>query len=387
VRIFYAVYPSPNAWSLPHSTLWDSNLLWAMQDLGHEVIRFDYDLSAHFRNLDQTDPRQRAFIVARRPSLEQALLGQIAEEHRRKPIDLFFSYFYSACVTPATIQAIRNMGIVTVNWYCNAVHQFHLISDIAPAYDYCLVPERFRLDDYRRIGAHPVYCQEAANPMVYQPRTIERDLDVVFVGQRYGERARYIARLAAAGVSVKVWGPGWLTPRDPRSGRQRLLARVSLLRSAEGRQIALKRLRSRRRRMSPEIAIPREVVGPQISDNELALIYSRGKIALGLSAVGDVDQDGERQMQVRARDFEAPMSGVFYLVEYMPELEDFFEIGREIVCYHDLDDLVDRAAYYLAHDQERERIRKAGYRRAVNDHTWQKRLAQAFAQMGLQAPA
>src|SRR5712691_9249703 len=198
MRIFYAVYPSPNPWTLPGSTLWDDNLLLASRDLGNEVIRFDYDLGPHFRNLDLIDPRQRAFTEIHRPRLERALLKQIAAEHRRKPIDVFFSYFYSACATQATIGEIRRLGIKTFNWYCNAAHEFHLISDLAPAYDFCLVPERFRLDDYKRIGANPIYCQEAANPNVYRPFDVERDLDVAFVGQCYGERPRYISRLIAA---------------------------------------------------------------------------------------------------------------------------------------------------------------------------------------------
>ena len=77
------------------------------------------------------------------------------------------------------------------------------------------------------------------------------------------------------------------------------------------------------------------------------------------------------------------MSGGFYMVEYQQELEDFFEVGREIVCYRDRDDLIDLAKYYLTHDTERERIRQAGYARARRDHTWQKRFTEAFRRMGL----
>ena len=77
------------------------------------------------------------------------------------------------------------------------------------------------------------------------------------------------------------------------------------------------------------------------------------------------------------------MSGAFYMVEYIQELEDFFDLSREIVCYHDVDDLVDKIRFYLAHDSARERIRLAGRRRALRDHTWQRRLSDAFESMGL----
>jgi len=112
-------------------------------------------------------------------------------------------------------------------------------------------------------------------------------------------------------------------------------------------------------------------------------MYSRSKICLGFSNVGLTGLSNMPIKQVRLRDFEAPMSGAFYMVEYMEELEEFFEIGKEIVCYHDKIDLVNKIKYYLAHDGEREKIRHAGYRRAVNDHSWQKRFETVFAKMEL----
>ena len=63
--------------------------------------------------------------------------------------------------------------------------------------------------------------------------------------------------------------------------------------------------------------------------------------------------------QVRLRDFEAPMSGAFYLVERCDELAEFFEPDEEIVFFEDADELAEKAKYYLSHHAERERIRQA----------------------------
>ena len=139
MRIFYAVHRSPNPWALPSSRVWEQNLLLPLRDLGHEVIPFEYDLEPIVRNLDHTDPRQAEFIRTHRPPLVESLLAQLAEHHRRQPIDLFFSYFYSGCITREALAEIRAMGITSCNFYCNAAHQFHLVEDIAPAYDWCLV--------------------------------------------------------------------------------------------------------------------------------------------------------------------------------------------------------------------------------------------------------
>ena len=106
------------------------------------------------------------------------------------------------------------------------------------------------------------------------------------------------------------------------------------------------------------------------------------QINLGFSSCNTDDAE-ERILQIRLRDFEVPMTGGFYLVEYMEELEEFFEIGKEIVCYTGPEDLVDKVRYYLAHDSEREKIRRAGHERCLRDHTWQKRFEMAFKQMGM----
>jgi spore maturation protein CgeB len=354
MRIFYAAAASPNNEGLPDSKLWHANLYLPLADLGHELVSFDYDYRLHNSHLDAANPTHRPFIDRHRPLLGDQLLHQVRAAHRQRPIDLFFSYFYSAHVEPAVIREIRAMGIPTVNWYCNASYQFDLVSEIAPAYDFCLVPEKFRLDDYRRAGANPVYCQEAANPNVYRPFDVPAEFDVTFVGQRYGNRPAYLRRLVEAGVDVRAFGPRW----DEQA----------------------------RRATSPaEHELARRAGGP-LSDDELVVMYSRSRVSLGFSAVARLPKDGSPPIkQVRLRDFEAPMSGAFYLVERFDELADFFEPGREVVFFEDEDDLADKAQFYLRHEAERRRIRDAGLRRARAEHTWHKRFESAFRTMGLPA--
>ncbi|MES4784840.1 MAG: hypothetical protein C4294_02360 [Nitrospiraceae bacterium] len=106
-------------------------------------------------------------------------------------------------------------------------------------------------------------------------------------------------------------------------------------------------------------------------------------MSLGFSSVAEIPASGPPIKQVRLRDFEAPMSGAFYLVEYFEELAEFFEPGKEIVCFNDAGELVDKVRYYLAHENERERIRRAGVSRCRNEHTWHKRFEMVFKQIGL----
>jgi spore maturation protein CgeB len=321
------------------------------------------------------------------------LLRQVKAAHATKPIDLFFSYLYDACVLPEAIDEIKSMGIKTVNWYCNGSYQLHLVSEIAPHYDWCLVPEKFRLKDYVAMGARPIYCQEAANPNIYKPYSLPVEFDVTFVGQAYGDRPVYINYLLGQGINVRVWGWGWQNystkawARGLPTNLRRVLHIARLLMTKQGWQVIWQRLSSKQSTNTsgavPRVTLPAPIIGGTLSDLEMIQMYSRSKINLGFSSCGNTHECGERILQVRLRDFEVSMSGGFYIVEYMEELEEFFEIGKEVVCYSNKEDLADKIKYYLKHDDERERIRKAGYERCLRDHSWHKRFQTAFKEMGL----
>lgn len=391
MRIFYASDTSPNAFF--QSNLWRNNLYLPLLDLGHEVIEFDYDLRQTFQNTNSLDPAQKAFTTTNRPKVSRELLRQVKAAHSVKPLDLFFSYFYDACVLPQTIEEIKALGIKTVNWYCDGAYLLHLVSEISPHYDWCLVPEKFRLDDYRAMHANPIYCQEAANPNIYQPYDLPVEYEVAFVGQAYGERPAYIRYLLDQGIAVRVWGRSWDSFATGKKvnplARARFIA--GKLTTRYGWQILFERLNGLKMGQTPggvssrRVSLPDDCIGGVLSDEEMVKLYSRTKINLGFSTVARTYETGQRLVQVRLRDFEVPMSGGFYMVEYMEELEEFFEIGKEIVCYKDAADLAVKIKYYLSHDAEREAIRQAGYQRCLRDHSWQKRFEQAFAAMGLAA--
>ncbi|MCX5998701.1 MAG: glycosyltransferase [Chloroflexi bacterium] len=398
MRIFYASDTTPN--SAFESDLWRNNLYLPLVDLGHNVVEFQYDLRETFKNLDPAVPEQKAFIDRNRPKLTKELMRQVKKAHAAKPVDVLFSYFYDACVLPEAIDEIKCMGIKTVNWYCNGSYQLHLVSEISRHYDWCLVPEKFRLKDYVAMGARPIYCQEAANPNIYKAYDLPVEFDVTFVGQAYGDRPAFIKYLLEQGIDVRAWGWGWQRfSSEPRPVRRCRPARRALeirraLQTREGWHALKERIchlaGGKAACTSPSgdkeehITLPSRIIGDTLSDAEMIWMYSRSKINLGFSSCGNTHETGERILQVRLRDFEVPMSGGFYMVEYMSELEEFFDIGKEIVCYSSKEDLAEKISYYLKHDDERERIRKAGHERCLRDHTWHKRFRMAFRKMGLE---
>jgi len=74
--------------------------------------------------------------------------------------------------------------------------------------------------------------------------------------------------------------------------------------------------------------------------------------------------------------------GGFCLTNYQEELEDYFEIGKDIEVYHDLDELMEKIEYYLKHEEARVRIAVNGYKKVQKLHSYEKRLADVLAWIG-----
>ena len=88
---------------------------------------------------------------------------------------------------------------------------------------------------------------------------------------------------------------------------------------------------------------------------------------------------------INLRAFEVPMSGGLNICKYNSELASYFEEGKEIIFYHDNDELVDKVVYYTtkASDSELYSMKRSARFRAENEHTWWKRFCIAFEILGL----
>jgi spore maturation protein CgeB len=294
-------------------------------------------------------------------------------------------------VYPDTLDLIRQSGVPTVNFSCNNVHQFDLVRDIAPHFDLCIVPERAAFADFQAAGARPIRIQLAANPRVYRPQPEPRIYDVTFVGQRYADRADFLTHLHENGVDVRAWGAGWA----PRKRFDVAHARAALALVEDERLDGVRRLvaagaRSRvlgfgksHNPPAPNPQHPTPYGGPRLLQADLIKRFSQSRLSLGFATAGASHLSEKRLTHLRLREFEAPMSGALYLTEDQPELHEYFEPGKEVLTYTDRQDLLETSRYYLAHQEQSERIRHAGWRRAVQEHTWQHRFAELFAALGL----
>lgn len=63
---------------------------------------------------------------------------------------------------------------------------------------------------------------------------------------------------------------------------------------------------------------------------------------------------------------------------YTDEINEFYELGEEIDTHSTTEELKEKARHYLSHPVSAERLREAGYQRALRDHTWEERFKTLF---------
>jgi hypothetical protein len=313
-----------------HDYNWERTaLLPALETFG-EVVHYDWR--------DRFDHGRKEWRKGLKGEMNRDLLGFARALMRERPVHVFFTYLSGELVTPETMRELSALGVPIVNLSLNDKEAFTGrvragvatgIRDICRFFDLCWTSTSDALEKYCVEGAIPVYLPEGANPEIHRPYEVEQTFDVSFVGQCYENRPAVIAALRDAGIRVEAFGPGW--PSGP---------------------------------------LPTE---------EMVRTYSRSRINLGFGGVpGHKDT-----FHLKGRDFEVPMSGGLYLTEYCDELERFFEIGKEIVTYKGIEDLVSKVRWLLANPGEADAIRQAGRRRALSKHTWEMRFEKVLTLIGV----
>lgn len=159
----------------------------------------------------------------------------------------------------------------------------------------------------------------------YPIENIEDDesevVDVVFLGHyENDDRTRYISALTSAGISVGIPSATW-EGVDPQNTK-------------------LVRMRN--------------------THENYNRILNRCKIALVF--LSSLNEDTYTR-----RCFEIPATKTFMLAQYTDDQASMFEPDKEAVYFNTSKELVEKTLYYLKHEEERERIAKAGYDRLMRD--------------------
>jgi spore maturation protein CgeB len=110
-----------------------------------------------------------------------------------------------------------------------------------------------------------------------------------------------------------------------------------------------------------------KVMPPVEPGKPLLKVYTCSKINLNISLKGIEGGTPQRVMDIMG-------TGGFMMTNYCAETVELFEEDKEIVMFRTPEELVEKSGYYLSHDEEREKIAKAGYEKVLNCYTYEKKL-------------
>jgi len=230
-----------------------------------------------------------------------------------KPKYVFYPCNFSSILTEETLIEIRKIGSLVVVDYFDDDLLFNDFSRWNINVDYVITHVASLVPKYKEIGLNAILT--AAIPMnTSYFRKIDTDKfhDVTFLGSLYDHRKKMLLYFKKNGVHVNYFGGGNEN---------------------------------------------------KIHISEMVKIFNNSKIVLNITT-GKLNRE-----IIQGRVFEVTLSGSFLLTEYIPGIENWFEIGSEIECFYDPDDAIKKIRFYLLNDFERERIALNGYKKAINNYT------------------
>lgn len=127
-----------------------------------------------------------------------------------------------------------------------------------------------------------------------------------------------------------------------------------------------------------EIGELRELYKGEITDNKLQnTIIRSSKIIFHYTQEIPVEERKDTFLDdfqsVSGRLLDGAAAGRLVMTNYFVDLEKAFDIGKEIVVYNSIPDAIEKAKYYLHHDEERIKIAEFGREKALSCHTVRKR--------------
>jgi spore maturation protein CgeB len=279
-------------------------------------------------------------------SMNQELLSLVKES---KP-DLVMFSLYTDQFIPEIVDDLRKYT-KTLCFFHDDGWRVEFSRFWARHFDWFTTPDFHRVQEYRYLGYdNAIHFPYACNPAIYKKLNLPKKYDVSFVGMAAPYRKWFIRKLKKAGIKVYVAGWGWPVGH---------LAQEEMVRVINQSKINLNLSNSK----SWDVRYL------------LSLISSPRGLYSWLRSPKNVEQ-------MKARPFEINGCGGFQLSHYADGLERFYQIRQEIVVYLDVDDLISKVKYYLAHDDEREGIADKGYQRTLAEHTYNQRFQSILARIG-----
>jgi len=324
----------------------------ALESLGHQVQWIDHSLHAQSYEVmgRLNDARHRQLMQGRLAEvLSQWTLAALAES----PPDLVLSLAQAPLTLPV-LEHLHKKKFLTAMWFVENYRHLTYWQQMAPGYEFWFVFQQGAcLEAFKQAGARQVrYLPMAADPALHRPLTLSEEdrrvygADVSFVGAGYANRRRLFPALLNRPWSFKLWGNEW-----------------------EG---------------ADELRPALQLNGARVDTATCMKIFNATTVNVNLHSSTGPGLDPQADF-VNPRTFELAACGAFQLTDHRSLLSDLFT-EQEIVSFRSFDDVPGLIRTWLADPAARQATAAAARMRLLNAHTYEHRMKDLLAQIGLSHP-
>lgn len=255
--------------------------------------------------------------------------------------------YKGAYIMPETIQYWKKLALPVVNFFPDVSFLAHgkYIPLCVPLYDHIFTTKTFVANDLHiNFGydkSKVSFIPHGFDPLIHRKLAAtnsEFQCDASFIGNHSAHKEAYLSRLPmkCPDINLKVWGSTWIN--------------------------------------SSNASLKKAIQNTGVIGDLYALALNESRINIGL--LSERVSGASSGDQITSRTFHIPGSGGFMLHQRTEEVLQYFDEGKEMACFDSQDELVDKVRYYLAHEAERNAIKEAGYQRAQQFYSLDKRAAQ-----------
>lgn len=304
--------------------------------------------------------------------------------------DLFLTCVDSKWIFPSTIEMIKQWGYPTalICWDNLELPFKHKI--VAPHFDFIWLTSYETKYLFENWGCKNIIFQTyAANPYVFIPRWSENINVVGFIGSPYGSRVNKINDLINNKINCNVYSDSLFCQgyNSSHGGKQsfdlydKSIKAGRYLRFPIGRKVLFSALKNKIiNKTHLNSSSPFLHKFKSVSNSEMISLYSNLSLSLNITELRDTYVLRYPIHKIHLRAFEIPMSGGLQFASYNEELASYFEENKEIIFYHNIEEYIDKARFYLdkINYNQMMKMKIAARKKAENEHTWMKRFSVLF---------
>jgi spore maturation protein CgeB len=304
-------------------------------NVGHTLSKLGHEV--HTLSAKQAQGVRRRVLLTRDAVLRRLQRGYVTADERHalelaRQLRPDMVLALTRQLAPQTLADLKKLGVRhVVVWWGDAPANMQEMGVLDDGWDAIFLKDHDCVRKLQRVGLNAHLLQEAHNPDWHRPVAGAANDKVVVAGNFYGFRQFIVRRLLDRRISVDLYGgplPRWVDPAIASLHRGRYVVR-----------------------------------------EEKSRVFGEGLACLNTTHLVEGNS-------LNCRAFEIAGAAGLQLIEPRPVIETCFEPGVELLTFDSIAELEDHLERARKFPEEARRIREAGHRRALAEHTYQHRLEQ-----------